>query len=60
MLTFDPAMDSKTALKVFKIDVEKEYCVLIPNWTVLGVHFGSKKGPKIEFCVLRRLLDGPK
>ena len=50
MLTFDPAMDPqsdlKKALKLLKIGVEKRYSVLIPKWTVLGVHFGSKKGPK--------------
>ena len=56
MLTFDPAMDPqsdlKKALKLLKIGVEKRYSVLIPKWTVLGVHFGPKKGPKIELSAL--------
>ena len=56
MLTFDPAMDPqsdpKKVPKLLKIGVEKRYCVLIPKWTVLGVDFGSKKGPKIELSAL--------
>ena len=56
MLTFDPAMHPqshpKKALKLLKIGVEKRYSVLIPKWTVLGVHFAAKEGPKIELSAL--------
>ena len=50
MLTFDAVGDPKTKPKrnpkPLEIEVGKKLSEMFPKWTILGVHFGSKKGPK--------------